>query len=117
MKFGFVMPAAFVALAILAWINFWLLPPDGLANLGLMLVVLPVTLLDLALRAENNASVLIPDRFGYYGDHAVFFGLSALAIAIVLWGLGSFLDRRRAARKSTHLRPDENSSSSSRPGR
>ena len=55
-------------------------PPDGPANVGVMLVVLPVTLPDLALRSKDRpgSSVLMPDSFGYSGDHAVYFGTSVL---------------------------------------
>jgi hypothetical protein len=89
----------YAIVALLAWLNFWRLPPDGLANIELMLVVLPATLLDLALRPSNaqGSFVLMPDRFGYYGNHAVFFGVTALVIASLLWLLGALMDRRRAA--------------------
>ena len=50
MEFRRILPVAYCAVAFVAWLNFMLLPPDGLANLGLMLVVFPVTLIDLALR-------------------------------------------------------------------
>jgi hypothetical protein len=97
-KLKYVFPAVYAAVALLAWINFSRLPPDGLANVGLMLVVLPVTLLDLALRPKDRpgSSVLMPDSFGYYGDHAVYFGTSVLIIGSFLWWLGSWTDRRLA---------------------
>ena len=100
MKLKIVLPAAYCAVALLAWIDFARLPPDGLANLGLMLVVFPITLLDLALRPADapGSSVLMPDSLGYYADHAVFFGCSVLVIAAALWWLGRYLDRKRAAR-------------------
>lgn len=99
MKLKYVLPGAYAIVALLAWLNFWRLPPDGLANVGLMLVVLPATLLDLALRSPSapGSFVLMPDKFGYYGDHAVFFGVSALVMASLLWLLGARMDRRRAA--------------------
>ena len=53
MKFALVLPAGYGVIAALAWIDFIRLPPDGLANLGLMLVVLPVTALDLLLRPSS----------------------------------------------------------------
>ena len=95
------LPALYLSVAILAWVNFWQLPPDGLANVGLMLVVLPVTALDLILRSPEapGSSVLMPDSFGYYGDHALFFGISVAVIAAFLWWVGAVLDRRRTARK------------------
>ena len=98
MKLKYVFPAVYASVALLAWVDFSLLPPDGLANVGLMLIVLPVTLLDLAMRPEGRPGsfVLMPDSFGYYGDHAVFFGTSVLIIGAFLWWLGSRADRRIA---------------------
>ena len=94
-----VLPLVYCAIALVAWLDFSRLPPDGLANVGLMLVVLPVTLLDLALRPSDapGSSVLIPDGYGYYADHAMFFGPSVIVIALGLWWLGSYFDGRRAA--------------------
>jgi hypothetical protein len=45
----------------------------------------------------------MPDGFGYYTDHAIFFGFSVIAIASCLWWLGSYLDQRRNPVKQ----PDE----------
>src|ERR671916_629149 len=50
MRWSIILPAIYCTIAALAWIDFARLPPDGLANVGLMLVVLPVTVLDLTLR-------------------------------------------------------------------
>src|SRR3954462_10121007 len=68
MRYKMALPALYMVIALGAWFDFARLPPDGLANLGLMLVVLPITALDLALRPANNPghSILMPDRFGYY---------------------------------------------------
>ena len=103
MKLKIVLPAAYCAVALIAWINFARAPPDGLANVGLMLVALPMTLLDLALRSADapGSSVLMPDSHGYYGNHAVFFACSVVIIASALWWLGRFLDRKRAARQNS----------------
>jgi hypothetical protein len=97
MKLRRILPGAYCFIALLAWLDFSRLPSDGLANVGLMLVVLPATLLDLALRPPDapNSSVLMPDSFGYFGNHAFFFGLSVAVIAAALWWLGRILDRRR----------------------
>jgi len=37
----------------------------------------------------------MPDRFGYYSDHAVFFAASVLVLAALLWIVGAAIDRRR----------------------
>ena len=96
MRFKLILPAAYLAIAALAWLDFIRLPPDGLANLGLMLVVLPVTLLELALRPASAPGefVLMPSGLGYYGAHAVFFWSSVALIAALLALLGAMIDRR-----------------------
>ena len=98
MKFRILLPAAYLVIAAAVWVDFMRLPPDGLASAGLMLVVLPVTLLDLALRRSDapGISVFIPDRLTYYPAHTVFFGTSVACIAVVLWLLGVWIDRLRA---------------------
>src|SRR3954454_24586384 len=87
MRYKVALPALYSVIALGGWLDFARLPPDGLANLGLMLVVFPVTALDLALRPANNPghSIFMPDRFGYYGNHAVFFAASVLVVAALLW--------------------------------
>jgi hypothetical protein len=97
MRLRFILPSLYFLFAIGAWIDFARLPRDGLANLGLMLVVFPVTLLDLYLRPSgaSGSSVFIPNSYGYYYDHAVFFGISVSLIAGALFLLGRLIDRRR----------------------
>ena len=89
------LPAAYLAVAVLAWVDFVLAPPDGLANVGLMLVTLPVTLLGLLIDAALGSTdfVLMPDRFGYLGDHAAYYWPSVAAIAWVLHRIGRRLSR------------------------
>ena len=87
-----ILPGAYVLLALAFWLDFARTAQDGLANLGLMLAVLPITLLGWALGAQQF--VLLPDRFGYLGNHAAFYVPSVIAIALVLFLLGERLDRR-----------------------
>jgi hypothetical protein len=96
-RYKVALPALYLVIALGGWLDFARLPPDGLANLGLMLVVFPVTALDLALRPANDPgrSIFMPDRFGYYGNHAVFFAASVLVVAALLWIVGAAIDRRR----------------------
>ncbi len=103
MKFRILLPAVYLAIATAMWVNFMSLPPDGLASLGLMLVVLPVTLLDLALRRSDapGKSVFIPEHLSYYPAHAVFFWTSVACIALVLWLIGLGIDRLRAPRATS----------------
>ena len=97
MSYKLVLPAIYLVVALGAWLDFARLPKDGLANLGLMLVVLPISALDIALRPASNPghSILMPERFGYYGNHAVFFVAGVLVIAALLRMVGAAIDRRR----------------------
>ena len=97
-----ILPGVYCAVALFTWLDFSRAPADGLANVGLMLVVLPVTLLDLLLRPSHapGSFVLMPDRFGYYANHAIFFGPSVIVIASCLGWIGAYLDKRRAAARS-----------------
>lgn len=98
MKLRIILPAIYLVIAAAVWVDFIHLPPDGLASAGLMLVVLPITLLDLALRRSDapGSSVFIPEGLGYYPAHEVFFGTSVACIALLLWLLGVAVDRLRA---------------------
>ena len=95
MKWKIVLPAVYLALALYAWMDFTRTNHDGLANVGLMLVVFPVTVLGLILgwAVGETSFVLLPDGFGYYGDHAIFYAPSVLLIAVVFWYLGRRIDR------------------------
>lgn len=92
------LPAIYLLIALGAWIDFARLPPDGLASLGLWLVVFPIAILDILLRPSESSgsSILMPDGHGYYGDHAIFFSLSVLTLAIMLYAIGAAIDRRRS---------------------
>ena len=95
MRLRWILPAAYAVAALLGWIDFVRTPPDGLANLGLMVIVAPIALLDLALRPAFGAteSLFIPSHLGYYSAHAVFFGCSVLVLAVALFFLGWAMDR------------------------
>jgi hypothetical protein len=99
MRWSIILPAVYGVIAALVWIDFARLPPDGLANVGLMLAVLPVTLLDLALRGLLGLprSPFMPSQLGYYPAHAVFFWGSVAAIMLGLFLLGRWIDRRHAS--------------------
>lgn len=99
MKLRLILPGVYSAIAGLAWWDFSRLPPDGLANLGLMAVVFPVSVLDIMLRPSSapGTSVFMPSGLGYYTGHAVFFATSVAIMAAALGALGAWLDRRRSS--------------------
>jgi hypothetical protein len=80
--------AAYVVGGVAVWISLARTNPDGLANVGLVLYVFPVTILGLVAGKliGRTEFLLIPDRFGYLADHAVFFFPSLLAVtALIGW--------------------------------
>jgi hypothetical protein len=86
MKWKYVLPVLYLVFALYAWIDFTHTAPDGLANLGLMLVTLPVTVVGLLLTwaLDRTGFVLIPSGMSYYSAHALYFWPSALLIATLL---------------------------------
>lgn len=101
MRWRWILPSLYLLVALIAWIDFVRTPPDGLANLGLMLIVFPVALVDLALRPafKRTDSIFIPSSLGYYPAHAVFFGCSVLILAAALYLFGRAIDRLLARSK------------------
>lgn len=91
-----VLPGLYLALALYVWIDFTRINHDGLANLGLMAVTLPVTLLGLLLGAVIGRSsfVLLPDGFGYLGNHAIYYVPAVAVTALLWWWIGRAFDRR-----------------------
>jgi ABC-type molybdate transport system permease subunit len=87
-------PALYLAFALYAWVDFTRTAHDGLANLGLMLVTLPVTVVGLLLTwaLGRTGFVLIPSGPGYYTAHAIYFWPAALLTAALLYGVCSALD-------------------------
>ena len=95
----FVLPGLYLALALYIWIDFTRTAHDGLANLGLMAITLPVTLAGLLLGSLMGESsfILIPDGFGYLTSHALYYVPAVAITALLLWLLGRAIDRRPAA--------------------
>ncbi len=96
---SFLLPGVYLAFALYAWMDFMRLPKDGLANIGLMLVTLPVTVVGLILSWALGSTkfVLLPNGFGYYGDHAIYYWPSVLITALLLYRLA--VGVRRLMRK------------------
>ena len=98
MPLRLILPGLYGLICAAAWLDFARLPPDGLANVGLMLTVLPVTLVDLGIQAviARERSVFMLQGLGYYKAHAVFFWTAAAVLAGCLYLAGAAVDRRRA---------------------
>jgi hypothetical protein len=90
-----VLSAAYLAGGIAVWVDFAMTNPDGLANVGLLLYVLPVTIFGLALGrlAGTSQFPLIPDSFGYWTSHALFFFPSLLAVAGLIYWIAVLVSR------------------------
>ena len=89
MMLKFVVPALYLALAVWAWVDFLWRPPDGLAKVGLMVVTIPVTVLGLLLTELRGGGrfVLLPEGFGYYADHALYYWPSVRLITLLLYAI------------------------------
>ena len=97
MRLKFLLPMLYIGLALYVWIDFTRLPPDGLANVGLMIVTLPVALVGLLLTwvVGGTDFILSPRGFGYYNDHALYYWPSVILIAVVLYWLCGRFNRTR----------------------
>ena|SRR5688572_13921276 len=98
----FIVPVAYFVLAVFAWVDFVRTNPDGLANLGLMLVTFPITALGLLLGwvLDREGFVLLPSGFGYIEDHALYYWPSVLLIALGLCWIGMVLGERRRSHET-----------------
>ena len=87
--------AAYMAGGVAVWISFASTNPHGLANVGLVLYVFLVTILGFVagkLIGRTEFLLLIPNRFGYLADHALFFFPSLLVVtALIGWVTTAFL--------------------------
>lgn len=107
-----VLPSLYLALAAYVWIDFVQLPPDGLANVGLMIVALPITVIGLILSwaVGSRGFVLSPDGFGYYGNHALYYWPSVVLTALLLYwlsrGIWGRSDQRKTNDPQQHQKPN-----------
>jgi hypothetical protein len=95
----FILPGIYLAFALYVWMDFTGIARDGLANVGLMVATLPVTLVGLLLGSLMGGSsfVLLPDGFGYLGNHAIYYVPAVAITASLWWWIGRAFDRRRGA--------------------
>ena len=91
-RLSIALPALYFLGGIGVWIDFMRTNPDGLANIGLLLYVFPVTIAGLASGRLIGATAfpLIASSLGYWTAHALFFFPSLLAVT---GGIGWLLSR------------------------
>ena len=79
----------YLASAAFVLLQFWLAPPDGLANIWIAVWTLPVTLAGLALFywpfGVEFPFVPSSGSLGHYGSNTIYFVLACLLIAAVLY--------------------------------
>ena len=91
-----ILPGLYLALAAYAWFDFATAARDGLANLGLFLVTAPVAAVGLIIDSivGSKRFSLLPDGFGYLGNHAIYYVPAVAVTAGLLFLLGRKIDRR-----------------------
>ena len=92
----FILTGLYLALALYVWVDFTRIARDGLANVGLFLVTAPVTAVGLLIDwiIGSKSFALLPDRFGYLGNHALYYVPAVAVTAALVWLLGRKIDRR-----------------------
>ena len=87
-------PALYVAFAVYGWIDFVHTNPDGLANVGLFLITLPVTIVvSIVGSLQGQTSMPMPEGHGYLGDHAMYYVPAVMITALLWWLIGKAVDR------------------------
>jgi len=96
------LPGLYLLIALYAWVDFARAPPDGLANVGLMLVTAPVTLAGLLIGTLIGATdfVLLPSSHGYLTDHAIYYVPAVAVTTLLLWLLGRAIDHAAGRRRT-----------------
>ena len=92
----FVLPSLYLLFAAYIWWDFTRLPPDGLANIGLMFATAPVAIVGLLIDVivGSKRFSLLPTSHGYLTDHALYYLPAVTMTALLVWWLGRFIDRR-----------------------
>jgi len=92
-----VAPTLYVAFAVYGWVDFVHTNHDGLANVGLFLITLPVSMLCLAVGSlTGQTGMPMPQGHGYIGDHALYYVPAVAVTASLFWLVGRAVDRALA---------------------
>ena len=101
-KIKYLVPVIYLIGAIFVWRDFASLPPDGLANLGILLYTLPIVLV--ALLVTTREFPYLGGDGGYYHTHAIYFAISVIILAIgcflFLFGIETWWKRNQAKRQA-----------------
>ena len=88
------LPLLYLAFATYGWIDFIKTNHDGLANVGLFLITLPVTVVSLILGSLMGQSAMpMPQGHGYLWDHALYYFPAVAVTAVLWWLIGRAIDR------------------------
>lgn len=80
--------AAYLAVAAFVLVTFLMAPPDGLANVWIVLWTAPLSLTSFLLPLPTGFEFpYFPASLGYYGRHVAWFVPASLLIAWALWRL------------------------------
>lgn len=100
-KLKYLAPVVYIIGAAFVWRDFARLPPDGLANLGLVLYTLPVVLVAMA-AGRNDFPYLHAGE--YYQRNASYFAVSVALLAavcfLILFGMEKWWKKRRMKKET-----------------
>jgi hypothetical protein len=92
----YIITAIYLAGGILVWVDFRNSPPDGLANVGIILYVLPATIVGGFI--SDNHFPYFDGR--YYVSHFRFFLTSLLTIAALIFCICELVNRFQLRRRN-----------------
>ena len=100
-RISWILAGLYLAGGLAVWISFVHTNPDGLANVGLILYVAPISAAGILLGKwfDGGQFPLIPDAFGYITDHALFYFPSLLLVAGLIRLTGEWIVRLANVRK------------------
>jgi hypothetical protein len=80
-KLKYIIPSIYLVVGICVWLQFMSSPPDGLANIGIVMYVLPITIIGFLIFGKT-----FPFFSGsYYVSHSKFFFMSILIITALIY--------------------------------
>ena len=88
-KAKYIIPSIYLVIGILVWLQFLGSPPDGLANIGIVLYVFPMTMLGFLIFGKT-----LPFFSGsYYVSQSKFFFISLITITALIYFICSLISK------------------------